>query len=67
MVTGVLLSQSLHLTEGEPYVMSRATKAQSYQRRWVRFLSNRKVEVEKIYLPLLMAAIAPRSKAAKSS
>lgn len=55
---GVLLSQSLHLTEWEPYVMSRATKAQSYQKRWGRFLSNQKVEVEKIYLPLLMAAIA---------
>lgn len=62
MVMGVLLSQSLHLTEWEPYVMSRATKAQSYQRRWGRFLSNRKVEVEKIYLSLLMAAIANWSK-----
>ena len=62
MVMGVLLSQSLHLTEWEPYVMSRATKAQSYQKRWGRFLSNQKVEVEKIYLPLLMAAIANWSK-----
>lgn len=58
MVAGVLLSQSLHLTEWEPYVISRATKAQSYQKRWGRFLSNQKVEVEKIYLPLLMGAIA---------
>ena len=78
MVVGVLLSQSLHLTEWEPYVMSRATKAQqrgwtsggnlrvphaqSYQKRWGRFLSNQKIEVEKIYLPLLMGAIANWSK-----
>ena len=58
MVIGVLLSQSLHLTEWEPYVISRATKAQSYQKRWGRFLSNPRVEVEKIYLPLVMAAIS---------
>ena len=57
MVMGVLLSQSLHLTEWEPFVQSRATKAQSYQKRWSRFLKNQKVEVEKIYLPLVMAAI----------
>ena len=62
MVMGVLLSQSLHLTEWEPYVVSRATQAQSYQKRWGRFLTNQKVEVEKIYLPLLMAAIAKWSK-----
>ncbi len=57
MVMGVLLSQSLHLTEWEPFVQSRATQAQSYQKRWSRFLKNQKVEVEKIYLPLVMAAI----------
>jgi hypothetical protein len=62
MVMAVLLSQSLHLTEWEPYVMSRATKAQSYQKRWGRFLKNHKVEVEKIYIPLVMAAISNWSK-----
>ena len=56
MVMAVLLSQSLHLTEWEPYVMSRATQAQSYQKRWSRFLKNPKIEVEKIYIPLVMAA-----------
>ena len=38
MVVGVLLSQSLYLTEWEPFVISRATKTQSYQKRWSRFL-----------------------------
>ena len=57
---GVLLSQSLHLTEWEPYVMSdRKLSLHRYQKRWGRFLSNQKIEVEKIYLPLLMGAIAP--------
>ena len=57
IVTGVLLSQSLHLTEWEPFVISRAIQAQSYQKRWSRFLKNHRVEVEKIYIPLVMAAI----------
>ena len=58
MVMGVLLSQSLHLTEWEPFVISRATQAQSYQKRWSRFLKNPKVNPEKLYIPLVMAAIA---------
>ena len=58
MVMGVLLSQSLHLTEWEPFVISRATQAQSYQKRWSRFLKNHKIEVERIYIPLVMAAIS---------
>lgn len=57
MVMGVLLSQSLHLTEWEPFVQSRATQAQSYQKRWSRFLKNPKVNPEKLYIPLAMAAI----------
>ena len=55
---GVLLSQSLHLTEWEPYVMSRATKAQSYQKRWSRFLQNHRIKADKIYVPLVMAAVS---------
>ena len=58
MVTGVLLSQSLHLTEWEPFVVSRATQAQSYQKRWSRFLQNQRIKVEQIYIPLVMAAIS---------
>lgn len=58
MVVGVLMSQSLHLTEWEPFVISRANKAESYQKRWSRFLQNNRVEEEKLYLPLIMAAIS---------
>lgn len=58
MVTGVLLSQSLHLTEWEPFVLSRATKANSDQKRWSRFLKNHRINVEEIYIPLVMAAIS---------
>ena len=57
MVVGVLLSQSLSLTEWEPYVISRAQQAQSYQKRWSRFLKNPKVNPEKLYIPLVMTAI----------
>ena len=53
MVTALLGSQSLNQNEWEPYVNSRAQQAQSYQRRWSRFLSNRRVEVEKLYVPLV--------------
>ncbi|WP_319419104.1 transposase [Pleurocapsa sp. FMAR1] len=57
MVVGVLMSQSLHLTEWEPFVVSRANKAESYQKRWSRFLQNSRIDEEKLYLPLVMAAI----------
>ena len=62
MVVGVLMSQSLHLTEWEPFVISRATKAESYQKRWTRFLQNDRIDEEKFYLPLVMAAVAHWSK-----
>ena len=57
MSVGVLLSQSLSLTEWEPYVISCAQQAQSYQKRWSRFLKNSKVNPEKLYIPLVMAVI----------
>ena len=57
MVTALLGSQSLNQNEWEAYVESRAQQAQSYQRRWSRFLSNRRVEVEKLYVPLVLGAI----------
>ena len=56
------MSQSLHLTEWEPFVISRATKAESYQKRWTRFLQNSRIDEEKLYLPLVMAAISHWSK-----
>ena len=57
MSVGVLLSQSLSLNEWEPYVQSCAQQAQSYQKRWSRFLKNSKVNTEKLYIPLVISAI----------
>ncbi len=49
--------QSINQNEWEPYVESRAKQAQSYQRRWRRFISKKRVLVESIYLSLVLAAI----------
>jgi len=57
MVSALLCSGQLNLSEWEPYVPSRATKAQSVERRWQRFLVNRRIRVSALYLPLLMAAV----------
>jgi hypothetical protein len=57
MVTALLGSLSLNQNEWEPYVESRAKQAQSYQRRWHRFLSNSRVVIENIYGSLVRAAI----------
>ncbi|MBE9033211.1 hypothetical protein IQ266_26090 [filamentous cyanobacterium LEGE 11480] len=37
--------------------MSAATQAQSYERRWQRFMQNPRILVERIYLPLVMLAL----------
>ena len=57
MVVGLIGSQKLNLTAWEPYVQSSAQYAQSYQRRWRRFLANPRIEVSDWYLPLVMNAI----------
>lgn len=58
MVSALVCSQKLSLTAWEPYVQSRAQKAQSYQRRWSRFLSNSRICVWRVYVPLVMAALS---------
>jgi hypothetical protein len=57
MVSALLCSCQLSLPSWEPYVTSRATKAQSYERRWHRFFKNPRVCVKSLYLPLVMAAL----------
>lgn len=57
MVTALLNSQSLNQARWEPYVQSRAEKANSYQRRWSRFFHNGRVGIEMIYIPLILGAI----------
>jgi hypothetical protein len=57
MVVGLVGSQKVSLTEWEPYVVSKAQKAQSYQRRWRRFMGNPRVVLRDWYQPLVMNAI----------
>ena len=58
MVSALIGSGKLSLPAWEPYVTSKATQAQSFERRWRRFLTNDKINVEHIYLPLVMAALS---------
>jgi len=58
MCTALLLGQSLTLSKWEPYVQSSAKQAQSYERRWRRFLENPAILIEKLYLPLVLAALS---------
>lgn len=57
MVSALISSGQLSLPAWEPFVPSRATKAQSFERRWQRFLLNVRVSVSAIYLPLALAAL----------
>lgn len=58
MVTALIACGKLSLPSWEPYVVSTAQKAQSYERRWKRLLSNSRIDVVRLYLPLLLAAIS---------
>ena len=57
MVTALVCSSKLSLPEWESYVPSRACQAQSVERRWQRFLSNRRVRIKSLYVPLVLAAL----------
>ena len=57
MINGLICSSKINLSEWESYVVSRATKAQSIERRWQRFIHNRRIKIKSIYVPLVMAAI----------
>lgn len=58
MVTALLCSGQLSLPAWEPYVLSRATKAQSVERRWQRFLVNIRISVTALYVPLVLVALS---------
>ncbi|NJL57678.1 transposase [bacterium] len=58
MVSALLCSGELNLAAWEPYVHSRATKAQSSERRWQRFMDNCRIRVAAIYVPLVLAALS---------
>lgn len=57
MINGLICSGQLSLSAWEPYVQSNAEQAQSFERRWRRFLENRRICVDKLYIPLAMAAL----------
>lgn len=56
MVSALVCSSQLNLAAWEPYVPARAQKAQSTERRWQRFMSNARIRVAALYLPLVMVA-----------
>ena len=58
MVSGLVCSGQLSLCAWEPYVSSRALKAQSVERRWQRFMDNERIRVRALYLPLVMVALS---------
>lgn len=57
MVSALICSGQLSLPAWESYVPSRAQKAQSVERRWQRFLCNRLIDINKLYVPLVMLAL----------
>lgn len=58
MVIGVICSECISLTKWGIYVRSRAQFAQSHQRRFSRWLHNSRINVQRLYSPLIAAAIA---------
>lgn len=58
MVSALICSGKLSLPAWEPFVLSRAQKAQSMERRWRRFLGNERIRVSQLYVPLVLAALS---------
>jgi hypothetical protein len=58
MTSALLSSQKLTLSEWEPYVSSKALQSQSYERRWQRFFLNPRINVEQLYIPLVLGALS---------
>lgn len=58
MTSALIASGSLSLSAWEPFVPSRATQAQSVERRWQRFLVNERVRVTALYVPLVLLALS---------
>lgn len=58
MVSALICSGQLSLPAWEPYVPSRAQKAQSVERRWRRWLDNKRIRVASLYVPLVLIALS---------
>lgn len=59
MVVGLMQAGGVRLTAWVPFVTSRARYAQRTQRRFARWLQNRRVEGHTLYAPLSQQALAP--------
>jgi Transposase DDE domain len=57
MVVGLIQAECIKLTAWVPFVHSRARYAQSTQRRFRRWLANRRIEVTPLYGPLIQQAL----------
>ena len=58
MIIGMIQSQSVHLNGFGVYVKSRAQVAQSHQRRFRRWLSNRRVDLVAAHHVLIKQALS---------
>lgn len=58
MVIGLVCSECINLTKWTVYIRSRAVLAQSHQRRFSRWLHNPRINVQKLYTPLIAQALA---------
>lgn len=58
MMVGIIQSQQIHLNGFGVYVLSRATYAQSHQRRFRRWLSNRRIDVASMHQMLMAQALS---------
>ncbi len=57
MVGGLVQAECVNLTAWTPFVQGRAQYAQSTQRRFRRWLGNRRIEVAPLYGPLIQQAL----------
>lgn len=58
MMVGMIQSQNVHLSGFGVYVVSRATDAQSHQRRFRRWLSNRRIDAMAVHQALIAQALS---------
>ncbi len=58
MVIGLIHSESINLTKWARYIQSRAQFAQSKQRRFSRWLHNPRINVQRLYSPLIQLALS---------
>ena len=58
MIVGIIQSQNVHLNGFGVHVVSRATYAQSHQRRFRRWLSNRRIDLSGVHQALVAQSLS---------